>query len=186
MVKYPVLAPVHRPESPGVHAGVGGRGVRVPCRGPPGIRGSLPRTASRSSWTIFWRSSGPSRAAPARVGESGTFTSAHEPFWAASAVNGDADGTRELIDVLLLRRSMGMPLQAPSRPWRWVLSVPTSSRSKPADTPQTYPRIGPVRTGWGHKYLRQPEAYRPLPQLVRVLFRCLLGSEPFGGIKILH
>jgi hypothetical protein len=39
--------------------------------------------------------------------ESGAFTSAHEAFWAASRrVNGDADGTRELIDVLLLHRSM--------------------------------------------------------------------------------
>lgn len=35
------------------------------------------------------------------------FTSAHEAFWAASRrVNGDAEGTRELIDVLLLHRSM--------------------------------------------------------------------------------
>jgi hypothetical protein len=40
-------------------------------------------------------------------GQSGAFTSAHEAFWAASRrVNGDADGTRELIDVLLLHRSM--------------------------------------------------------------------------------
>jgi hypothetical protein len=39
--------------------------------------------------------------------ESGAFTSAHEAFWAASRrVNGDADGTREFIDVLLLHRSM--------------------------------------------------------------------------------
>jgi hypothetical protein len=39
--------------------------------------------------------------------ESGAFTSAHEAFWAASRrVNGDADGTRELIDVLLLHRSI--------------------------------------------------------------------------------
>jgi hypothetical protein len=41
--------PVQRPESPGVLAGVGGRGVRVPW--PPGIRGWLPRAASRSSRT---------------------------------------------------------------------------------------------------------------------------------------
>lgn len=35
------------------------------------------------------------------------FTSAHEAFWAASRrVNGDSEGTRELIDVLLLHRSM--------------------------------------------------------------------------------
>jgi transposase len=43
----------------------------------------------------------------ARARESGAFTSAHEAFWAASRrVNGDAEGTRELIDVLLLHRSM--------------------------------------------------------------------------------
>jgi hypothetical protein len=49
----------------------------------------------------------PGSTALARARESGTFTSAHEAFWAASRhVNGDADGTRELIDVLLLHRSM--------------------------------------------------------------------------------
>lgn len=37
-------------------------------------------------------------------------------------------------------------LQASSRPWAWALSVPTSSRSKPADTPQPSPRVGPGRT----------------------------------------
>ena len=49
----------------------------------------------------------PGSSALARARESGAFTSAHEAFWAASRrVNGDADGTRELIDVLLLHRSM--------------------------------------------------------------------------------
>ena len=49
----------------------------------------------------------PGSTALARARESGAFTSAHESFWAASRrVNGDADGTRELIDVLLLHRSM--------------------------------------------------------------------------------
>lgn len=49
----------------------------------------------------------PGSTALARARESGSFTSAHEAFWAASRrVNGDADGTRELIDVLLLHRSM--------------------------------------------------------------------------------
>jgi transposase len=49
----------------------------------------------------------PGSTALARARESGEFTSAHEAFWAASRrVNGDADGTRELIDVLLLHRSM--------------------------------------------------------------------------------
>jgi len=43
----------------------------------------------------------------ARARESGAFTSAHEAFWAASRrVNGDAEGARELIDVLLLHRSI--------------------------------------------------------------------------------
>ena len=49
----------------------------------------------------------PGSTALARARDSGAFTSAHEAFWAASRrVNGDADGTRELIDVLLLHRSM--------------------------------------------------------------------------------
>ncbi|WP_394252041.1 IS21 family transposase [Arthrobacter pityocampae] len=49
----------------------------------------------------------PGSTALARAREAGTFTSAHEAFWAASRrVNGDADGTRELIDVLLLHRSL--------------------------------------------------------------------------------
>lgn len=49
----------------------------------------------------------PGSTALARARASGAFTSAHEAFWAASRrVNGDADGTRELIDVLLLHRSM--------------------------------------------------------------------------------
>ena len=49
----------------------------------------------------------PGSTALARARETGVFTSAHEAFWAASRkVNGDADGTRELIDVLLLHRSL--------------------------------------------------------------------------------
>ncbi|MCB5281631.1 MULTISPECIES: IS21 family transposase [unclassified Arthrobacter] len=49
----------------------------------------------------------PGSTALARARESGTFTTAHEAFWAASCrVNGDSAGTRELIDVLLLHRSM--------------------------------------------------------------------------------
>jgi hypothetical protein len=49
----------------------------------------------------------PGSTALARAREAGAFTSAHEAFWAASRrVNGDANGTRELIDVLLLHRSM--------------------------------------------------------------------------------
>jgi hypothetical protein len=49
----------------------------------------------------------PGSTALARARESGAFTTAHEAFWAASRrVNGNADGTRELIDVLLLHRSM--------------------------------------------------------------------------------
>ncbi|WP_307356774.1 IS21 family transposase [Pseudarthrobacter niigatensis] len=49
----------------------------------------------------------PGSTALARARETGVFTSAHEAFWEASRrVNGDADGTRELIEVLLLHRSM--------------------------------------------------------------------------------
>lgn len=49
----------------------------------------------------------PGSTALARAREAGSFTNAHEAFWAASRrVNGDAGGTRELIDVLLLHRFM--------------------------------------------------------------------------------
>ncbi|WP_353747966.1 MULTISPECIES: IS21 family transposase [unclassified Paenarthrobacter] len=49
----------------------------------------------------------PGSTALARARDAGTFTSAHEAFWAASRrVNGDAEGTKELIEVLLLHRSM--------------------------------------------------------------------------------
>ncbi|MFW6599833.1 IS21 family transposase [Propionibacteriaceae bacterium Y2011] len=49
----------------------------------------------------------PGSTALAAARATGAFTSAHEAFWAeARKVNGDADGTRELIDVLLLHRSL--------------------------------------------------------------------------------
>jgi transposase len=49
----------------------------------------------------------PGSTALAQARAAGVFTSAHEAFWAASRkVNGDAEGTRELVDVLLLHRSM--------------------------------------------------------------------------------
>ena len=49
----------------------------------------------------------PGSTALAQARTAGTFTPAHEAFWAeARKVNGDADGTRELIEVLLLHRSM--------------------------------------------------------------------------------
>lgn len=49
----------------------------------------------------------PGSTALARARAAGTFTSAHEAFWAAARkTDGDAAGTRELIDVLLLHRSM--------------------------------------------------------------------------------
>lgn len=49
----------------------------------------------------------PGSTALAQARAAGVFSSAHEAFWAASRkVNGDADGTRELVDVLLLHRSM--------------------------------------------------------------------------------
>lgn len=49
----------------------------------------------------------PGSTALARARNSGVFTPAHEAFWAnARKVNGDADGTRELIDVLLLHRAL--------------------------------------------------------------------------------
>jgi hypothetical protein len=49
----------------------------------------------------------PGSSALAAARAAGTFTPAHEAFWAAARrVNGDAAGTRKLIDVLLLHRSM--------------------------------------------------------------------------------
>ena len=49
----------------------------------------------------------PGSTALARARAAGVFTSAHEAFWqAARKVDGDAAGTRALIDVLLLHRSM--------------------------------------------------------------------------------
>ncbi len=49
----------------------------------------------------------PGSSALAAARATGTFTSAHEAFWAAARrVNGDAAGPRELIDVLLLHRAM--------------------------------------------------------------------------------
>lgn len=49
----------------------------------------------------------PGSSALAAARAAGTFTAAHEAFWAAARrVNGDSAGTRELIDVLLLHRSM--------------------------------------------------------------------------------
>jgi len=49
----------------------------------------------------------PGSTALAQARAAGAFTPEHEAFWAASRrVNGDGDGTRELIDVLLLHRSL--------------------------------------------------------------------------------
>ena len=48
----------------------------------------------------------PGSTALAQARSAGAFTTAHEDFWVATRrVNGDADGTRHLIDVLLLHRS---------------------------------------------------------------------------------
>ncbi|MDQ2709106.1 MAG: IS21 family transposase [Actinomycetota bacterium] len=49
----------------------------------------------------------PGSTALSQARAAGAFTSEHEAFWAASRkVNGDTDGTRELLDVLLLHRSL--------------------------------------------------------------------------------
>lgn len=49
----------------------------------------------------------PGSTALARARESGTFTASHEAFWQhARRIEGDATGTRALIDVLLLHRTM--------------------------------------------------------------------------------
>jgi hypothetical protein len=49
----------------------------------------------------------PGATALAQARANGTFTAAHEAFWAAARrTDGDADGTRALIEVLLLHRSL--------------------------------------------------------------------------------
>ncbi len=49
----------------------------------------------------------PGATALVQARAAGTFTPAHEAFWAAARkAHGDADGTRELIEVLLLHRHM--------------------------------------------------------------------------------
>lgn len=49
----------------------------------------------------------PGSTALAQARAAGTFTAAHEAFWAAARkTDGDAAGTRALIEVLLLNRSM--------------------------------------------------------------------------------
>lgn len=49
----------------------------------------------------------PGSSALAAARKSGTFTATHEAFWAeARKVNGDSAGTRELVEVLLLHRTM--------------------------------------------------------------------------------
>ena len=66
-----------------------------------GAAGSLPRSAQDQT-------RGDARLDPlARARESGSITAAHEAFWAETRkVNGDAEGIWQLIDVLLLHRSM--------------------------------------------------------------------------------
>ncbi len=76
-----------------------------------------PRVAARTGCRVvldhylevlrFKPSALPGSTALAQARAAGVFTPAHEAFWAASRkVNGDADGTRELVDVLLLHRTM--------------------------------------------------------------------------------
>jgi len=49
----------------------------------------------------------PGATALVQARNAGTFTPAHEAFWAAARkAHGDADGTRELVEVLLLHRHM--------------------------------------------------------------------------------
>ena len=91
----------------------------------------------------------PGSTALARARESGTFTSAHEAFWAASRrVNGDADGTRELIDVLLLHRSMDAgDIQAGITAALGVGAVSADVVAVEARRHATAsPGVGPVRT----------------------------------------
>ena len=77
-----------------------------------------PRATVRGSTTlvldhyleVLARKPGALRGATAlaQARASGTFTAAHEQFWAAArAAHGEADGTRALVEVLLLHRRLG-------------------------------------------------------------------------------
>ncbi len=101
-----------------------GRRVRVSLRASHvlvfegrAVVASHPRVAARSGHRVvldhylevlrFKPGALPGSSALSQARAAGVFTSAHEAFWAASRkVNGDADGTRELLDVLLLHRTM--------------------------------------------------------------------------------
>lgn len=66
----------------------------------------------------------PGSTALARARDAGTFTSAHEAFWAASRrVNGDAEGTKEPIEVLCYtaRWTPMKSKQVSPRLWVWAL-----------------------------------------------------------------
>lgn len=103
---------VHRTQTSGVLAGLRGRGIRRPHRGRQASRivakGGQSVQLDHYLEVLKTKPGAlPGSTALARARESGAFTNAHEAFWAASRrVNGDADGTRELIDVLLLHRSL--------------------------------------------------------------------------------
>ena len=102
----------HRQTSASLVAGVGSGGLRRPGgdRSPstghrPGRSEPRSRPLPRS---VAHQTRRPARAsALAAARRNGTFTSSHDAFWAAARkTDGDAGGTRQLIDVLLLHRTI--------------------------------------------------------------------------------
>src|SRR4051812_10537305 len=83
------------------------------ARKSPGTSASEPRVAGSWSWTIIWRplvrkpGALPGATALEQARAAGKFTPVHDAWWAAaSKAHGDREGTRALIDVLLLNRQM--------------------------------------------------------------------------------
>jgi Mu transposase-like protein len=79
-------------------------------------------------------------AAPEQARAAGTFTPVHDAWWAAvRKARGDAAGTRTLIEVVLLHRSMANTWSPGSPPhWPPARSPRTRSRSKPQSRPRRH------------------------------------------------
>ena len=95
----------------------------------------------------------PGATALVQARAAGTFTAAHEAFWAAARkAHGDSGGTRALVEVLLLHRHHATPTSSPASPPRCavgavspdVVAVETRKHHQHAATP-LQPRRRPGR-----------------------------------------
>ena len=124
-----------------------------PAAGQIGPAGPLPRGPQDQTRRL------PGSTALAQARESGAFTTAHEAFWAAARrVNGDADGTRALIDVLLLHRSCDAE-DVDRRDHRGAGGGRCQRRRRRGRGPQTRSQL----TGWG-----QRRTVIPVPSTSRI------------------